>query len=113
MKDFSSQSNMEWRRANYPGKAYARKHKQIYTVAQHTFEEALPLALPLTEPEWTLLFDLNNKVKFLIVAETAIALIRQTAGVATRIKRTITPAKYMLVKPYITINMVASDNILK
>jgi hypothetical protein len=61
----------------------------------------------------TLLFALTRRVKFFIVAETAIALIRHTAGVATRINRTMTPAKYMLVRPYITINIVASDNRLK
>ena len=32
---------------------------------------------------------------------------------ATRINRTITPAKYILVRPYITINIVASDRCLK
>jgi hypothetical protein len=52
-------------------------------------------------------------VRFFIVADAAIALIRQTAGAATRINRTITPAKYILVKPYITINIVASDRHLK
>jgi len=79
-----------------------------------TFEEPFVLPLPLVEPDWTtLLLDLNKDVKFFMVAETAIALIRHTAGVATKIKRTITPAKYILVSPYITINIVASDNLLK
>lgn len=41
------------------------------------------------------------------------ALIRHSAGVATRINRTMTPAKYMLVIPYKTIKIVASDNRLK
>jgi hypothetical protein len=54
-----------------------------------------------------------NVVKFFIVADTAIALIRQTAGAATRINLTITPAKYILVRPYITMNIVASDRRLK
>lgn len=79
-----------------------------------TLEEAFALLVPLVEPIWpTLFFDLNRTVKFFTVAETAIALIRQTAGVATRINRTMTPAKYMLVRPYMTINIVASDNRLK
>jgi hypothetical protein len=79
-----------------------------------TLEEPFALLAPLVDPVWgTLFFALTNCVKFFIVAETAMALIRQTAGVATRINRTMTPAKYMLVRPYITINIVASDNRLK
>jgi len=60
-----------------------------------------------------LLFVRIKVVRFLIVADAAMALIRQTAGAATRINRTITPAKYILVRPYITINIVASDRRLK
>ena len=41
------------------------------------------------------------------------ALINHTTGVVTRINRTIAPAKYMFVRPYITKNIVASDNRLK
>jgi hypothetical protein len=79
-----------------------------------TLEEAFPPPVPLVEPVWeTLLLVLNNIVKFFIVAETAMALIKHTAGVATRINRTMTPAKYMLVRPYITMNIVASDSRLK
>ena len=79
-----------------------------------TLEEPFMLPDPLLELPWeTLLFALTNCVKFFIVADTAMALIRQTAGVATRINRTMTPAKYMLVRPYITIKIVASDNRLK
>jgi hypothetical protein len=37
--------------------------------------------------------------KFFKLADMAMALMRQTAGAATRISRTMTPAKYMLVKP--------------
>lgn len=60
-----------------------------------------------------LLFVRIKVVRFFIVADAAMALIRQTAGAATRINRTITPAKYILVRPYITINIVASDKRLK
>lgn len=85
-----------------------------YTDLKITLEEAFALDAPLPAPEFaTLLFALTSRVKFFTVAETAIALIRHTAGVATRINRTMTPAKYMLVRPYITINIVASDNRLK
>ena len=59
-----------------------------------------------------MLFDLNNRVKFFTVAEIAIALIRHTAGVATRIKRTVAPTEFMVVWPYITINIVVSDRFL-
>jgi hypothetical protein len=79
-----------------------------------TLEEPFPPLVPLVEPVWeTLLLVLNSVVKFFIVAETAMALMRHTAGVATRINRTMTPAKYMLVRPYITMNIVASDSRLK
>lgn len=79
-----------------------------------TLEEPFEAPVPLPEPPctgWT--FALTTRVKFFTVADTAIALMRHTAGVATRINRTITPAKYMLVRPYITMKIVASVKRLK
>lgn len=79
-----------------------------------TLAEAFKLDVALLETVKAALLFLRIKVvRFFIVAEIAIALIRQTAGAATRIKRTITLAKYMLVRPYMTMNIVASDNRLK
>jgi hypothetical protein len=55
----------------------------------------------------------TKELKFFTVADTAMLLTRHMAGAATKISRTITPAKYMLVSPYITTKMVASERRLK
>lgn len=106
--------------SHHPQKS--RANQTVLCYRQSIYKEPIisPLKMPLhcspplVEPDWTTFgLALTNWVKFFIVAETAIALIKHTAGVATRIRRTITPAKYMLVRPYITINIVSSDNLLK
>ena len=58
-------------------------------------------------------FVQTKVAKFFAVEDIAMALIRHIDGVATRISRTITPAKYKLVRPYSTTKIVASVNILK
>lgn len=82
-------------------------------ISSLTLADAFKLAVPLLDPIGGLIFARINIVKFFKVAETAIELMRHTAGAATSIKRTITPAKYMLVSPYIMIKIMASDNRLK
>lgn len=83
-------------------------------IQTRTLADAFELADPLLEAaSGGLRFTLTSDVKFFTVAETAIALVRQTAGVATRMRRTITPAKYKLVRLYITMKIVASVKCLK
>ena len=56
-----------------------------------TFAEAFCLVVIFVEV-YTGAFSLNDTEKFFSVADTAMELSKQTAGVATRINRTITPA---------------------